>query len=412
MRRRERIAGALLAAVGCVLLAVPAVADDPGPSESPTSSAGPVELDGVTLRWGVNDESSNRAFAPDTFNFFAAGTVPDPGKGGTTLPKSRWKQAVGDVSIEKWNGKAWKPATWEGLRTDERGKPLGSPTSGTFSKHRFVFGAGTGTVDLAAGTAQVTWDGDVTLLYYSGMSFFALSDPVLDVADGRGTLTATLSGYASSVDDPTQWAPVPAARVTVADLPDVTLGETGLSATPAYIGTEVTGVGQVPGGPAFGSFPQSFVDYMNQLGTAAFWLSSGASTDGFKVPLPVSVGFGAAEEEPVEPTPSETATKQPLDNPIVPPPVTVTATVTARPAPAPPAVALPAAPSVPAVPTAEAPAVDMALPLAAQLVAAPQTSAAPAEPASDATWIWWLGGGLLIAAALTLLVPVGRPRRP
>jgi hypothetical protein len=45
-------------------------------------------------------------------------------------------------------------------------------------------------------------------------------------------------------------------------------------------------------------------------------------------------------------------------------------------------------------------------------MAAPLTSADPVEPESDATWIWWLGGGLLLAAALTLLVPVGRPRRP
>lgn len=404
MRRHRWLLGALLAMVGCVLLVVPAVAE---PSASP--SAGPVELDGVTLRWGVNDESGNRAFAPDTYNFLSAGTVPDPGKGGTTLPKSRWRQAAGDVAIEKWNGKAWQPATWEGLRTDERGKPLGSPTSGTFSRHRVVFGAGVGTVDVAAGTAHVTWDGDVTILYYSGMSFFALSDPVLDVADGRGTLTATLSGYASSVDDPTQWASVPAARVTVADLPEVTLDEEGLSATPAYLGVAVSGVGQVSGGPSFGSFPQSFVDYMDRLGTAAFWLSSGASTDAFKVPLPLSVGFGATAEEPVGPTPSATPTKEPLDNPVVPPPTTVTATVTARPAPAPADVPR-AAPTLPAVPTA--PAVDTALPLAAQLVAADRTPTAAVEPASEATRIWWLGGGLLLAAALTLLVPVGRPRRP
>ena len=215
--RRDRVAGALLALVGSVLLAVPALADDP--TEAPT--AGPAAIDGVALRWGVNNESSNRAFAPRTYNFFSAGQVPDPGKGGTTLPRSGWHQKSGDVAIEKWNGSAWKPATWAGLSTDSSGAELGSPTAGTFSNHRFVFAEGVGTVDLAAGTAHVAWDGDVTVLYYSGMSFFTISDPVLDVADGRGTLTATVSGYASSVDNPDSWAPVAAAQVTLADLPEV-----------------------------------------------------------------------------------------------------------------------------------------------------------------------------------------------
>jgi hypothetical protein len=396
--------GVLLALVGSVLLAVPALADDP--TEAPT--AGSVELDGVALRWGLNNESSNRAFAPRTYNFFSAGQVPDPGKGGTTLPRKHWHQTAGDVAIEKWSGSAWKPATWSGLTTDSSGADLGLPTAGTFSNHRFVFADGAGTADVAAGTAHVAWDGDVTVLYYSGMSFFTISDPVLDVADGRGTLTATLSGYASSVDDPSSWEPVPAAQVTLADLPDVTLGEAGLTTTPAYLGVAVTGVGQVAGGPTYGAFPQTFVDYMNRLGTAAFWLSSGASTDAFKVPLPLTVAFGS-DEEPVEPTPTAAPTKKPIKNPVVPPPVTVT--VTAAPAPVVP-VAPPAAPTAPAVPTSSVPAAGTTLPAAAHLVAAPLTSDPRPEPESDATWIWWLGGGLLLAAALTLLVPAGRPGRP
>jgi len=402
--RRNQIAALLLAVVGSTLLAVPALADDP--TEAPTT--GPVAVDGVALRWGLNDESSNRAFAPQTYNFFSAGRVPDPGQGGTTLPRNGWHQVVGDVSVEKWIGSAWKPATWAGLTTDSSGAALGSPTAGTFSKHRFVFADGTGTADVAAGTAHVAWDGDVTVLYYSGMSFFTISDPVLDVADGRGTLTATVSGYASSVDDPNSWAPVPPAQVTLADLPAVSLDDDGLSTTPAYLGVAVTGVGQVAGGATFGSFPQTFVDYMQRLGTAAFWLSSGASTDAFKVPLPLTVAFGSGEQ-PVEPTPTAVPTKKPIKNPVVPPPVTVT--VTAAPAPVTPVAPL-AAPTLPAVPTSSVPVAGGALPAAAQLVAGPLTSAPRTEPESDATWIWWLGGGLLLAAALTLLVPVGQPRRP
>ena len=395
--RRDRVAASAAVLLAGLLLAVPASADEP---ES---------LDGVTLRWGLNNESSNRAFAPRTYNFFSAGRVPDPGEGGTTLDRADWRQRAGDVSIEKWDGRRWRDATWAGLTTDSSGAPLGSPTAGTFSNHRFTFGEGSGELDLEAGTAHVEWDGDVTVLYYSGMSMFHISDPVLDVAGGRGTITATVQGYASSVDDPDTWEPVAATTVTLADLPSVDLSDGGLTATPAYLGVRVDGLGQVTGDEFTGSFPQSFVDYMDRLGTAAFWLSSGASTDPFTVALPVSVAFDDSGEQP-EPTPTAEPTKEPIDNPVVPPPVTVTVTATPAPVvqPAPPAVVPPTA-AVPPAAAAVGP-----LPVAAPRGAAPPappTSAAPADSESGAVAVWWLGGGLLLAAALTFLLPIRKASR-
>lgn len=399
--RRDRVAAVaallLTGLLGGLLLAVPAEADEPQ------------QLEGVVLRWGLNNESSNRAFAPRTYNFFSAGRVPDPGEGGTTIRRGDWRQRSDDVRIEKWNGRAWRPATWAGLTTDSSGRPLGSPTAGTFSNHRFTFSEGTGELDLDAGTAHVEWAGDVTVLYYSGMSMFHITDPVLDVADGRGTLTATVQGYASSVDDPETWEPVEPATVTLADLPSVDLAAGGITATPAYLGVRVDGLGQVTGDRYTGSFPQSFVDYMDRLGTAAFWLSSGASTDPFKVALPLSVAFDGSGEQP-EPTPTAPPTKEPIENPVVPPPVTVTVTATPAPVvqPAPPVVV---PPTVSAPPTAAA---VGPVPVAAQLVAAtpsPQTSAASADSESGAIAVWWLGGGLLLAAALTLLLPFRKEPR-
>lgn len=400
--RRDRVASAAAMVVaGLLLCAVPAVAED----EPPTA----VQVDDAVLRWGINNESSNRAYAPRTYNILSAGRVPDPGEGGETIREPQWRQSTGAVQIQKWNGSAWRKATWSGLTTDSNGDPLGSPTAGTFSNHRFVVSGGAGEVDAAAGTAHVEWDGDLTVLYYSGMSMFYVSDPVLDVADGHGTLTATVQGFASSVDDPNTWEPVEATTVTLADLPDVDLSEDGLTVTPSYLGVRVDGVGQVTGDRWTGSFPQSFVDYMDRLGTAAFWLSSGAATDPYKVALPVSVGFDPSVEQP-EPTPTAEPTKEPIENPVVPPPVTVT--VTAQPAPvaqpAPPAVELPTA-AVPPTAAAVAP-----LPAAAQLVAAtptPQTSASSADSESGAVAVWWLGGGLLLAAALTLLLPFRKESR-
>lgn len=405
--RRDRLASAAAMVIAGLLLAVPAAAEDEEQSSV-------VQLDDAVLRWAINNETSNRAFAPRTYNFLSAGRVPDTG--GEPLARRKWRQSAGDVQIQKWNGSAWRKATWGGLSTDSNGDPLGSPTSGTFSNHRFVISGGTGELDREAGTAHVEWDGDLSVLYYSGMSLFYVTDPVLDVADGRGTLTATVQGYASSVDDPDVWEPVAAATVTLADLPDVDLSdEAGLTVTPAYLGVRVDGLGQATGDRWTGSFPQSFVDYMDRLGTAAFWLSSGASTDPFKVTLPLSVGFDAAVEQP-EPTPSAEPTKDPIENPVVPPPVTVT--VTAAPAPVPVPAPAPVQPAPPAVeiPTAAAvpTAAALPLPVAAQLVAAtatPQTSAVEADSESGANAVWWLGGGLLLAAALTLLIPARKASR-
>ena len=77
-----------------------------------------VELSDAVLRWGMTNEANNAAHAPGTWNFFSAGKIPNPGKGGQTLKSDDWRQESGDVEIEKWDGSAYKDATWDGLKTD------------------------------------------------------------------------------------------------------------------------------------------------------------------------------------------------------------------------------------------------------------------------------------------------------
>lgn len=373
--RLRNVAAALLLAA-LALYPVPATAAD---------DATPVDVTDAVLRWGMSNEANNAAHAPGTYNFFSAGKIPDPGKANVVLPQTAWAQSSGPVAIEKWNGTAYRPATWAGLSTDSDGVTIPGPSSGRYSGHQFVFSGGTGTVDRAAGTAQISWDGDVSVLAYSGYTFFYLSDPVLEVADGAGTLTGTLSGFGSSREQPDLWQEIAPVEVTLADLPAVDLDDgAGFNAVPAYDGVEVV----VGGTPYTGAFPQSFLDFQHQLGTAPFWLNSGSSTDPAKKAQALTVSYDASD--PVTPTePEEQTPAEPIDNDAPERPAdvvrTITRTVTRT---------LAAAPVVASTPVAAAPLTTSPV---VQLVSVPART-----ESSDAALGWWLGGAFLALAALVV----------
>lgn len=301
------------------------VGDSPSSSASVPSQA--FEVDDAELRWGLNNESNNRAFAPGTFNFLSAGKIPNPGQGGQIMPQSSWKQAEGNVSIQKYSTAAggYVPATWAGLQTDSDGSAIASPTSGRFSNHQVVIDHGTGTVDPSTGTATITWAGSFTAVYYSGYSFFYVTDPTLTVTGGHAVLTATLGGYASSMDDLSKWQALPDTPATLADLGPVDLGAgLGFTATPAYAGVAVT----VPAGgtpqrtdlAGWGSFPQSFIDFQTADGLGSYWYTSGGSTDGNKPGLPLTVSYDAGNPITQTPPSSNASAPDPVINKIKKPP--------------------------------------------------------------------------------------------
>ncbi|MCZ4497629.1 MAG: hypothetical protein JWQ74_182 [Marmoricola sp.] len=390
---RSPLAAVLLAVavlVAAVLGAAPATAAD---------EAGSSTISNAVLRWGMSNEANNAAHAPGTTNFFSAGKIPDPGKGNVKLPQASWNQSAGNVAIEKWDGAAYQPATWAGLSTDASGAAITSPSSGRYSGHQLVFSAGAGTLNRDAGTAHIAWDGDVSVLFYSGYSFFYLSDPVLDVADGKGTLKATASGFGTSQADPTLWTAIAPATVTLATLPEVDLDDAaGFNTIPAYDGVKVSSAGS----SYTGSFPQSFIDFLTDAGTAPFWFNSGSSTDPAKKALPVTVSYDASA--PVKPVdPADPDPVDPIDNEAPDPPKTIVKTITntiTR------TVTVPGTPVV--VPAAAAPApvataqVAAVAPLTSsatvQLLSAPRAAASPDSFRAG----WWIGGVLLALAALVL----------
>lgn len=289
-------------------------------STAPAAQAAVENVSGVQFRWGFNNESNNRGAAPGTFNFFSAGKLGNPGEGGQALANASegstwangraagWRANDGDVSIEKLQPDGtYAAATWAGTKTDKDGVSLGPySTSTKFSDHQVVIDDGTGTLDADADDADISWDGDFTVIYYSGYTFFYVSDPHLVVEDGVGTVTATLSGYGSDMQDMTQWNTLPETEVTLATLPDVDVTATGLVTTPAYAGVTyeapADATAQVRTGPHWGSFPQSFVDFQQATGQGAYWYSSGGGVDKNKHALPLTVTTKPVDHvDPTEP---------------------------------------------------------------------------------------------------------------
>lgn len=371
-------------------------------------------IDDAQLRWGINNESNNKAFAPGTFNFFSAGKLGDPGEGnklvnasdqGATWSNGRpagWKASDGDVAIEKYVNNTWKPATFAGLSTTSTGAKMTGANG--FSNHEIVLSGGTGTVDRAKGTASIQWTGSFTVVYYSGYSFFYVTNPKLTIAQGVGKLTATLGGYGSSMDDLTKWEAVtPVPNVLVASFPSIALSsDRGFTAKPAYSKVAVSvpndQTAQYREGASWGSFPQPFIDFQSTSGTGSYWYSSGGAADAHKIALPVTVSYAADDPVKVTPPKTETAKTPDIDNSAPEAP----ASPTGNPAVAPPV-------------TAARPPVSAPLPVDSQVQASPATT--QFRPTSTVTGIhmaadedstqgvWILGGVLLGAAALIALSP-------
>ncbi|WP_210650373.1 Ig-like domain-containing protein [Nocardioides sp. SYSU D00065] len=279
-----------------------AVLAGPAPAQAATTTIVDAEL-----RWEINKESLSGAFAPGTWNLLSAGRLGNPGAGGQTLRSTDagatwangapagWTNTAGNVTVlDKQGDGSYAPTTWLGTRTNAAGQLTSGASHTVNSENLLSLTEGTGTVDPVTDTGTLAWDGDFTVVYYSGMSFFYVSDPRLTLTNGTGKLTATLSGYGSDQADQSTWTPLPDTEVTLADVSGVDLTDSGLTATPAYrevVYDGATSTPQVRTGMSWGSFPSSFVDFQQGVGTASYWYSSGGSADPRKVASPFSVAY-------------------------------------------------------------------------------------------------------------------------
>ncbi|MHA7272169.1 hypothetical protein ACX80Z_01930 [Arthrobacter sp. TMT4-20] len=311
IRTLRRIAGIVtVAALGLGLSAGGAHAEDVNISVIIPDS-GPQATSNGQLRWAINTEAGSGAFFGGC-NFLSAGVPGDTGSSRLWSADDGFYRAQdGNVSIQKPDSAGgWKRASWATKCLDPTGRAVGTAPSEQGTGAQLVMDEGVGAVDLVEGTAELQWQGTFSVVFYGGLTYWWATDPQLSVVDGEGTLSATLSGYGSDMNDTSKWTELSPTRVVLATLSDVELGATGISVLPDYRGIEIVprggGTAQVREGEHWGGFPQSFVDFQGETGQQAYWYSSGGVRDNVKPAAPLYISYDANKPVPVV-IPEETA---------------------------------------------------------------------------------------------------------
>ncbi len=285
-------------------------------------------VDDAVFRWGLSNEAGGGAYA-GTCNFLTAGVIGDPGgsfawteaqalelgystsSGNVTVVKPN---ASGDLVQASWETRCQKPDGTGNVTVAAGTNPavpasyVVGPTATNVTRNEVVITGGTGTVDPDSNTATIQWDGDFSVVFYGGFTFWTGSDPKLTVnADGSAQLTATARGYGSSMEADENgnfpWTALTPREIVLADLTGVTVDEDGFSVTPDYLGVTLdtgTGTPQTTGA-SWGSFPQSFVDFQVLTGQSSYWYSSGGARDAAKPASPLTVGYTLDEGTDPEP---------------------------------------------------------------------------------------------------------------
>ena len=295
-------------------------------TQADDAAAQPVTLTGAVLEWSVNDESNTGAFNGQC-NFMSGGI--SDGSAATYRATDR-----GATVLKRTAAGTDEPVSDYAARCrDANGTTV---TAGGTARlgQKVRYSGGSGTLDPTTGEATIAWSGTFSLNYYGSLVPFWFSDPVLRVdAAGNGSLTATVGGYASSIDDPD-------VRELIEPIPDVEIATLrgvqganldGFVATPVFEGVQVDAAEspQIRVLPGWGSWPVSHVRAMERLGLGAFWYTTGGAADVRKPAAPVVVAYGTGT------APTTTSTTPP----------TTAAPTTAPPSAVPPTTAPSAAPT-------------------------------------------------------------------
>ncbi|GAA3669243.1 hypothetical protein GCM10022202_34150 [Microbacterium marinilacus] len=292
---------------------------DPDDADPSTSDDGPLLASGVVFDWGLNDESNGGAYFGGC-NFLSAGVA------GNTGSARLWAEGDGFYRTEDGNTALVRPTadgadltqpTWATKCENPAGTTVNGKTDGsdpaTSTQTRVQISEGSGIVDPAAEDADISWDGSFTVAYYGGMTYWSVTDPRLVVEDGKGTVTATLSGYGTDMDDMSIWTQIPPREVVIATLTDVDVTAEGFVVTPDYLGVsipdDIAGRNDQAARTStneswWGAFPAEFLRFQQLTGQNSYWFTTdgGANTiQPRKVTLPLTVEIASAEPAPRAP---------------------------------------------------------------------------------------------------------------
>ena len=298
-RRGVAVAGVALA----VALAAACVPPTP-PGPTTTTAPGAVRtVSDATFDWTVSPEANNGSFAPGQVNYWSAGRSDStaatyvPTNGNVTVLK---KNAAGTYVPIGSSG----AVSWTNRNRDGAGNVV-TATNSFFLGQKVRVTNGTGTVNTSTGVSTIQWTGTFSINFYGQYVPFWIINPKLTVnAAGKGTITATLGGFASDIATPDVRTALPTTpNVVLAELPNVYASgaiATGFTnARTAYVGTAVTvpadGTPQTArtasNSAYWGGWPQSFVNFQQATGLGSYWYSSGGAADDEKPQDPVTVGY-------------------------------------------------------------------------------------------------------------------------
>ena len=272
------------------------------------AQAAEVNVSDAVFSWGINAESGAGAYYPGSCNFLSAGVSGDAGKADVwskedAEAKKLFSPEEGNVKILRPTADGGtQPITWDNKCQTPEGERVNTYNGETAKRSgNFVeISGGKGTIDPETKSGTIEWEGSFTVVYYSGFTYWSVSNPKLEVKNGKGKITGTFSGYGADMADLSKWEKLKPVEGTIADFGNnkVELDENGFTVTPDYEGVDSGQPDQNKEKDGWGSFPKSWVDFNVLTGQAQYWYSSGGAADPRKKPTALTVKYKAEESEP------------------------------------------------------------------------------------------------------------------
>ncbi len=316
MSRLRRLRTPALAAAATVLVGAGSLL-----SLGAGAEGGPMTVEGASLEWALSEELNTGAF-DGSCNHLSAGR--------TDGSAAAYTGTDGDVTVLKRTagGSDVVVSDWASRCLDAAGTRVTAGGSARLGLRVRLTG-GDGTHDPDSGATTVRWSGTISANLYDELVPTWFSDLTLSIDDaGSGTLSATVAGYASSLENPDvrqEVPPIPG--VVIARFRTTGTGPGPMTVTPDYLGVryESTAAPQVRTTPSWGAWPPAMVAAMERTGTAAYWYSTGSSSDTRKVPTPITFSSGS----PTGPTTTAPTTTPSTTTPPTTAPSTTTPPTTA-----------------------------------------------------------------------------------